>query len=250
MTSIPIYTQNQYVVYHITYSGNLLHSKNNSNIPPSNYIGSTSLNKIKSGYMGSVSSKKYKDIWKQELKEHPELFNLEIISYHDARSDAIWRELQLQQLFNVVKNPLFVNMAYAQPNGFFGMDTSYNMKGKKNALGCKRSEEFKQKGKERMLRNCLPRYERTDIHKKEISVRNIGNKYGTGPRSQSFIDKLSKHYTVVSPSGEYFTVFNLSLFCKSHNLNPSNMYNVASKNQTNHKGWKCELIKNEGISPL
>ena len=245
-----IYTQNKYVVYHITYSGNLLPSKNNSNITPSNYIGSTSLKQIESGYMGSILSKKYKNFWKHELKEHPELFNIEIASYHDTRSDAIWKELQLQKIFNVVKNPLFVNMSYATPNGFFGMDTSDLMKGKKNALGCKRSEEFKQNAKERMLGNCLPRYERTDIHKKEISVRNIGNKYGTGPRSQSFIDKLSKHYTVVSPSGEYFTVCNLSLFCKSHNLNPSGMYRVASKNQTNHKGWKCELIKNEGISPL
>lgn len=119
--SMTIYTQNQYVVYHITYSGNLLPSKNNSNITPSNYIGSTSLKQIESGYMGSVSSKKYKVLWKQELKEHPELFNLEIISYHDTRSDATWKELQLQKTFNVLNNPLFVNMSYASINGFCGL---------------------------------------------------------------------------------------------------------------------------------
>lgn len=44
-----------------------------------------------------------------------------IISLHDTRADATWKELQLQKLFNVVQNILFINMAYAAPNGFFGM---------------------------------------------------------------------------------------------------------------------------------
>lgn len=115
MTSKDIYNSKPYIVYHITYDGNLL---------PSNYIGSTSLKRIESGYMGSVSSKKYKQIWNKELKEHPELFHLEIISYHDTRREAIYKELQIHKLFNVVKNPLFVNMTYATVNGYCGMDVS------------------------------------------------------------------------------------------------------------------------------
>jgi hypothetical protein len=74
--------------------------------------------------MGSIKSKKYKDIWNLELKVNPNLFSIEIISYHDTRLDAIHKELQIQKIFNVAKNPLFVNMAYAAPNGFFGMDVS------------------------------------------------------------------------------------------------------------------------------
>lgn len=109
-----------YIVYHITYYGNKLPSKDNSNTFPSNYIGSTSKNQIESGYMGSVASKQYKSIWKQELKDHPDLFHLEIISYHDTRSDATWKELQIQKVFNVVKNPLFVNLSLARANGYFG----------------------------------------------------------------------------------------------------------------------------------
>lgn len=115
---------NIYCVYHITYFGDKLPAKSNSFISPSNYIGSTSLKQIESGYMGSVSSKKYKDIWTQELIEHPDSFHLEIISYHDTRKEATWKELQIQKLFNVVKNPLFVNMAYASVNGCHGMDKS------------------------------------------------------------------------------------------------------------------------------
>ena len=115
MTSKNIYTQfisNQYCVYHTIYSGNLM---------PPNYIGSSSVDRVlNKNYHGSVKSKKYKAIWKLELKLHPELFTTIIISYHDTRSDAIWKELNIQKIFNVVTDNLFVNMAYAAPNGFFG----------------------------------------------------------------------------------------------------------------------------------
>lgn len=118
MSSTNIYTPfipDQYVVYHITYSGNKF---------PQNYIGSTSLKQIKSGYMGSVSSEKYKSIWNQELKENPHLFHLDIISYHDTRPAATYKELQIQRIFNVVKNPIFINLSYAKLNGYFGMDNA------------------------------------------------------------------------------------------------------------------------------
>lgn len=106
----------QFCVYHTTYSGTLM---------PSNYIGSSSVDKvINKSYRGSVSSKKYKNIWLSELKLHPELFNTEIISYHDTRHNATWKELQIQRIFNVVKNPIFINMSYASPHGYFGMDNS------------------------------------------------------------------------------------------------------------------------------
>lgn len=124
MSSTNTYINQKYCVYNITYFGNKLPSKNNSNITPSNYIGSTEINKIKSGYMGSVKSKIYKNIWKSELKDNINLFSIEIISYHETRKEALWKELQIQKIFNVVTNPLFVNMSYAQPNGFFGRDVS------------------------------------------------------------------------------------------------------------------------------
>jgi hypothetical protein len=115
MISTSIYSDQKYVVYHTTYFGDKF---------PANYIGSTSIDKIQQGYKGSVSSKEYKSVWQSELKTNPHLFSIEIISYHDTRSDATYKELQIQKLFNIVKNPLFVNKSYAQPNGFFGMRNS------------------------------------------------------------------------------------------------------------------------------
>ena len=117
MTSTDIYTPflpGQYCVYHTTYSGKLL---------PANYIGSTSVDNVLNNYYGSVASKRYKAIWLSELKLHPELFSTSIVSYHDTRSNATWKELQIQKIFNVVKSDLFVNRAYASINGFG--DTTY-----------------------------------------------------------------------------------------------------------------------------
>ena len=113
MTSKTIYTPfipDQYCVYHTTYSGTLL---------PPNYIGSSSVdNVLYNNYCGSVKSARYKDIWLSELKLHPELFSTVIVSYHDTRSNATYKELQVQRLFNVVKSDLFINRAYASVNGF------------------------------------------------------------------------------------------------------------------------------------
>jgi hypothetical protein len=108
-----IYSHQKYVVYHITYAGDKL---------PPNYIGSTTIDKIQQGYKGSVCSKEFKSIWQSEVKANPHLFSVQIISYHDTRPAATYKELQIQKLFNVVKNPLFVNKAYASVNGFFGMN--------------------------------------------------------------------------------------------------------------------------------
>lgn len=116
-----IYSHQQYVVYHTTYSGDRL---------PPNYIGSTSIDKIQQGYKGSVKSKEYKSTWNDEIKFNPHLFSVQIISYHDTRQAATYKELQLQKLFNVITNPLFVNKSYATVNGYFGMNTS----GKNNGM--------------------------------------------------------------------------------------------------------------------
>ena len=69
-------------------------------------------------------AKKYKTIWEKELTENPQLFETQIISIHYTREEAISKELKIQKIFNVVKNPLFINLSYASINGFFGRDVS------------------------------------------------------------------------------------------------------------------------------
>jgi len=91
-----------YCTYLTIYSGNKL---------PLFYIGQTTLDKVRNGYHGSVQSKVFKKIWKQEIKEHPGLFKTSIISIHDHREEAINREIYLQQRLDVLNNPLYINRA-------------------------------------------------------------------------------------------------------------------------------------------
>ena len=62
---------NIYCTYLTIYKGNKL---------PPFYIGSTSVDKINTGYHGTVSSKKYKDIYKQELITNPQIFKTKILT--------------------------------------------------------------------------------------------------------------------------------------------------------------------------
>jgi hypothetical protein len=116
-----------YCVYLTIYSGNLL---------PPYYIGSTSLEKYNKGYKGSVSSKKYKTIWKNELKNHSELFDVLILDEFNTRQEALNAEYILQKKLNVVKSDQFINLTFAGDTKCFG--TGWNK-------GISMSDETKEK---------------------------------------------------------------------------------------------------------
>jgi NUMOD3 motif len=124
-----------YVTYLTIYTGNKL---------PMFYIGSSSVNKIKNGYHGSVSSKQYKLIWKEELKNNPHLFKTKIISLHTDRKLATIKENYFHKKMNVVKSTMYINQANAIPDGVYGS----HMSGKNNPMFGKTrtvSEETKRK---------------------------------------------------------------------------------------------------------
>lgn len=130
-----------YCTYLTTYKGNKL---------PPFYIGSSSVENIENGYRGTVKSKKYSKIWKEEIKNNSNLFNTKILSIHKTRKEALEKEKFLQLSLNVIKNSLYINQAIAAPNGFFGMSSkkenhpNYNKKGKEVPwFGLKRSDESK-----------------------------------------------------------------------------------------------------------
>jgi hypothetical protein len=102
----------KYVVYLVTYSGDKL---------PKYYIGSTSIEKINNGYLGSVKSKRWKSIFELEIKNNKELFSSEVLSYHETRKEALAEELRIQKERNVVKSNEYINESLASMNGFFGM---------------------------------------------------------------------------------------------------------------------------------
>jgi len=133
--------KNQFCVYLTTYSGNKL---------PPFYIGSTSIEKIKNqNYHGTVTSKKFKNIWWNEIENNPSLFKTFIISTHYSRKEAYEKEEYLQRTLNVVKSSMYINMSIA--NGNFVAE-----KGKKHSkewcnniskgqTGRKHSEKTKEK---------------------------------------------------------------------------------------------------------
>jgi hypothetical protein len=118
-------TNTIYCVYETTYLGNIFPKKfANSKLTPTKYIGSSSIDKIDKGYRGSVSSKSFEKLWKQELKENPELFEIKILETFETREEALAKELEIQQTLNVVKDEKYFNMSLANKNGFFGRDVS------------------------------------------------------------------------------------------------------------------------------
>jgi hypothetical protein len=109
-----------FCVYLSEYSGDLM---------PRLYIGSTSTRSIDLGYRGSVSSSEYKQIWKSEIKNNPNIFKTTILSYHETRKEAFDEETRLHYEFDVVNNPAYINKAYA--NG------KMSMSGRKHTLETK-----------------------------------------------------------------------------------------------------------------
>ena len=92
------------------------------------YIGSSSISNVMKGYHGSVASKLYKEVWKTELKNSPELFKTMIISRCETRLDAMKREYSFHKSLSVVNSPLYINQANAIMDGCFGQ----SFRGKNN----------------------------------------------------------------------------------------------------------------------
>ena len=105
----------KYCTYITMYSGDLL---------PKWYIGSSTIERIKKGYNGSVCSKKYKEIYDNEQIHHKHLFKTRILSIHSTRPEAVAEELRIQKLHNVVTNKKYFNESFAQKNGCYTKDKS------------------------------------------------------------------------------------------------------------------------------
>jgi hypothetical protein len=92
-----------YCVYLTTYLGNKL---------PPFYIGYTKSDNIKyRNYRGTVTSRKYKEMWKREIKENPQLFKTKILSEYNNKEEAQEKEKFLLKSLRVIKNEMYINMA-------------------------------------------------------------------------------------------------------------------------------------------
>ncbi|MFK5882876.1 MAG: NUMOD3 domain-containing DNA-binding protein [Candidatus Izemoplasma sp.] len=152
----------KYCVYLTIYEG--------TKLPPF-YIGSTSIENLSNGYYGSICSKKYKETFRKELKENPQLFDVIILEEFKDRREALAYELEVQKQKDVVKSDLYMNMAFASVDGFFGM----SVKGKDSPnYGKKHTEEYR---KARSGSNH-PLYgtHLTEEQKKAVSKAHLGKK--------------------------------------------------------------------------
>lgn len=171
-----------YCVYQVTYDGKLL---------PKFYIGSTSIEKVNSGkYFGSITSKKWKEIFKSELLNNSQLFTIEILSKHEFRIDALKEELILQIKNDVVKSDQYMNESLATTNGMFGR----NVSGKNNPMfGKKRLDaSIRMIGENNIAK-------RTDVREK-LKTAKIG--YKPAPHSHSEETKLKLREAALNRSKE------------------------------------------------
>ena len=135
-----IYTEDKpYCVYLTIYRGNKL---------PPFYIGSTSVQKIHEGYRGTVDSDEYRNTWKRELKDNPDLFKTVIVSFAITRELAYAREGKLHDQLNVVRSPLYTNRCSASfrfDNTGKRMSNEQKRKISATSTGHKKSEETKKR---------------------------------------------------------------------------------------------------------
>lgn len=209
-----IYSNKKYCVYLTTYKGNKL---------PPFYIGSSSISKIENGYKGSVRSKKYSKIWKEELKATPHLFSTKIIKTFYSRKMATYKEKMLQIRLNVVKSSMYINESIACINGMFGRDIKKELH---PLWKIPRSEETRRKVSENHF---------------DVSGKN-NPMFGVVGED----NKLSKKYWAISPSGEKFIFIGLNNFCKSCGIfTPNAIGNIKGKTKY-IKGWIFGRVDKKG----
>ena len=66
-------------------------------------------------------------------------------------------------------------------------------------------------------------------------------KLGTKAK-ESTIRKMSKDYIAIDPDGNEYKFYNLSRFCRAHNLNSGAMGEIAKGRKQYHKGWTVKYV--------
>lgn len=219
----------KYCTYITFYYGKLL---------PPFYIGSSYVNNIiNNSYRGSVSSKAFKQIWIDEIKNNPHLFKTKIISYHKTRKEATEKERKFHLTLNVVNNPLYLNKSIASLNMFpydrkgYKHTAETKLKISKGNKGKRRSQEFKdnvsktQKGhrsyRKPHSRDVIEKIANSNRGKKRTgkALENIRK----ATQSESFRAKMRKHNAnntrsakkwQISQSTQIYNITNLKQWCR------------------------------------
>ena len=189
-----------FVTYLTIYEGDKL---------PPFYIGSTSAKRISTGYKGSVRSKKFRDIWENEVKNHPDLFDVIVLSEHTTRDEALIEEERLQKKHKVVTSEMFINCGLARGGfvnpGFFtdeqrakmsrsakarGVSPTFLAAGQEARTGMKDSEQTKAKRRASTKAGQLARF--AAMSKEERLAKCGGLKGKPWPEARRRAYELSK----------------------------------------------------------
>lgn len=239
----------KYVTYLVTYSGDKL---------PKYYIGSTSEEKAKSGkYFGSIRSQKYKETFLDEKKNNIHLFEIEILSIHLNRKDAISEELRLQIKYDVVNSHDYMNESLAAVNGFFGRDVSgknHPMYGKKHSLETRnklknaRRKRITTEETKRKMSESLKGRKISEEQKEKLRIVNIGKKLsgetkkkisksrkGSIPWNQGLIKDTILQIDI---DNNILKEWDSLIEIEKSGFQKSNVINVCNGKRKSHKGYK------------
>jgi hypothetical protein len=224
-----IYRDPQYCTYLTVYYGNKL---------PQFYIGSSLVKYVENGYCGSVKSKKYKEIYKNELIQNRNLFRTFIIKKYYSRKYAMYRERKLQEKLNVVKSDMYMNMSIAKDFGWFGM----KVKGKDNPVfgktWKKTPEQIENSRKSITKAFNQPAYKEkiSKIRKNKIprSPEQIQNKINLYNKILNFYKSkppLKCAYDYVRRNGKLMTYERAFAkeFCEKFNLSSNGLYKIITE---------------------
>jgi len=157
-----------FCTYLTTYHGNKM---------PIFYIGRSTVERVKQGYRGSVSSRLYKSIWIKELNDCPHLFSTKILTLHSTKQEAAEQEEWFHKSLQVHKNTLYINQATGA--GTFLADTA----GEKNFWY----------GKDRSgKRNPMYGRKHSDGTKERMSKSGKGKH--SQPKTDAFKETMRRHY--------------------------------------------------------
>ena len=242
-----------YCTYLTVYTGNKL---------PPFYVGCSTLARIKQGYHGSVSSKKYKTIWKEELLNHSERFRSVVLTTHKTKEAAIEREHKFHIALQVASHPLYINQTQnKQPLNF-----QQPLKGSQHKLAgyyCFLSPEgdyYEGYGLKAFVcgfglhpsamadvnRGMRRQHKGWVSGNKEVQDYVLKTQTATNivrlakiAKSNTMRNKASaKEFKVVSPEGVVYEGKNIYEFCIVHKLDETCLSKVIRGIQQKHKGWR------------
>jgi len=192
------------------------------------------------GYTGSFSNRKKQhkyESFNKTCSGYDSYFHRSIRKYgwNNFKWEIIYQSKDQKHCLNVMEKH-FIMECDSYNNGYnetFGGEGCY---------GFKHTEEHKQLLRIKYTGKNNPRYgkayTRDEEHRKYMSFLLTGIKK-TKEHIEKRVQAVSKNWILINPQGQKIEIKNLKKFCRENNLNQSAMGKVASKKQSNHKGWKC-----------